>query len=132
MCRRSFICSYSAYILRTAALSAGMRCSPFGQIARGTHRSSSGLCTTMAGCSGCTRNGERSCATVIRRTSCGSSVSRCKSARQRVCSARRDRHLCAKQIGHAGDRCGMTGPPTPHYSGVSPKIAEAMTELGSG
>src|SRR5438552_8046744 len=71
-------------------LSAGLRCSLFGPIARGTHRSSSASCTMMAACSGCTRNGERSCVRMIRKTSCGSSASRWKSARQHVCRARRD------------------------------------------
>jgi hypothetical protein len=44
---RSFICSCSAYIPTTAAPSAGMRCSLFASIARGTHRSISVSSTTM-------------------------------------------------------------------------------------
>ena len=40
MCQRSFICSCNAYIPTTDAPSAGVRCSLFGPIARGTHRSS--------------------------------------------------------------------------------------------
>src|SRR5437773_8881320 len=63
---------------------------PFRTDCPGTHRSSSASCTTMAACSGCTRNGERSCVRMIRKTSCGSSASRWKSARQHVCRARRD------------------------------------------
>src|SRR5437763_8536973 len=82
MRRRSFICSCSGYIPTTDAPSAGRRCSLFGPIARGTHRSSSASCTTMAACSGCTRNGERSCVRTIRKTSCGSSASHWKSARE--------------------------------------------------
>lgn len=87
MCRQSFICSYSAYIPTTAALSAETRCSPFDSTARETDRSNFESLTMMAGSTGCTWNGEQSCATAIRRTSCGSSGSRWKSARQCVCRA---------------------------------------------
>src|SRR5207248_11234570 len=88
--RRSFICSCSAYIPTTAAPLAGVRCSLFEPIARDTHRSTSASSTTMAACTGCTWNGEQSRVRMIRKTSCGSSASRWKSARQHVGRARRN------------------------------------------
>src|SRR5439155_5394965 len=69
---------------------AGVRCSLFEPIARGTHRLTSASSTTMAACTGCTLNGEQSRVRMIRKTSCGSSASRWKSARQHVGRARRN------------------------------------------
>lgn len=121
MCRRNFICSCNASIPTIDAPSAGVRCSLFGLIARGTHRSTSASCTTMATSSGCTRNGERSCARMIRRTSCGSLASPWKSARRKFCRMRRDSRPVRGTSGQAGDQCGMTVLPAEGRSRITPE-----------
>ena len=90
---------------------------PFREDCRGTHRSSSGSCTTMAACGGCTWNGERSRVRMVRKKSCASSASHWKLARPQVCRALHDRDAFAAASSRSANLSQRAGRAEYHLKG---------------